>query len=645
MLGLGSVFASRRFQSSVASLRLLLPYLARYRARYAAGLAAVTVTATLSLLAPWVLQRAIDDLGGGVTTAKLAFYGLALLGLAVAGGASRFLMRQIVIGVSRRVECDVRDDFVGHLARLPLRFFQARRTGDLMSRAMNDLEAVRLMIGISVIDACNTVIVFVVAVLLMVSIDARLTLIALAPLPFVSLSVKLFGAALYRRAQRVQAQLADVTAVTQEGLGAVRLVRAYGQEQTQIDRFAEATRQYFARNRSLIRLQSVFYATMTFCLGLGALLVLWVGSGAVISGKITLGQFVAFGAYQVMLGIPMVAFGSLTNTVQRGIASWKRMVEVFEQEEARAGEEAGSPRPAGSPWPANGRVRGEVEFRHLTFTYPGTSHPVLHDVSFRAAPGQVVALVGATGSGKSTVLNLLPRLHEPPPGTVFLDGVDVRDLPLDALRGAIGFVPQEVFLFADTLAENIALALPAGYERRRWARTEAVREEPPRRPDVLSGGVDLRGAGAFHVAPGLPEAIRHAAAVARLDADLPALPQGFDTPLGERGMNLSGGQRQRTALARALILAPAVLVLDDALSAVDTKTEEEILDGLRDEMRRRTSLIVSNRIATVRDADLILVFDRGRIVERGRHGDLVARGGAYAELYRKQLLRDALAAS
>jgi ATP-binding cassette subfamily B protein len=622
-----------------------VPYLRRYRSRYLFGLSAVAVTAALSLFAPWVLQRAIDDLGRGVTGAKLGLYGVCLLALAVAGGATRFLMRRVIIGVSRHVECDIRDDFAGHLSRLPLAYFQQRRTGDLMSRAMNDLEAVRLMIGISVIDAFNTLIVFVVAIALMISIDLRLTILALLPLPFVSISVKLFGASIYRRFQRVQAQLAEVTSVTQESLGAVRLVRAYGQEASELDRFAGATRQYFARNRSLIRLQSVFYATMTFCLGVGAVLVLWVGSGDVVRGRMTLGQFVAFGAYQVMLGIPMIAFGSLTNTVQRGIASWRRIAEVFDVEEARAGEAALRLVPVRSEAEAAALPAGFVEFRHLTFTYPGAAHPALRDVSFRAEPGTVVALVGATGSGKSTLLQLLPRLHEPPRGTVFLDGVDVRDLQLDVLRSAIGFVPQEPFLFADTLAENIAFAPPAGYERRRWPRPQVVREEPPARSDVLHGGVDLRGTGSLHITPTAGDAVRRAAAIARLDQDLPDLPQGFDTPLGERGMNLSGGQRQRTALARALMVNPAVLVLDDPLSAVDTKTEEEILDGLRAEMRRRTSLIVSNRIATVRTADLILVLDAGRIVERGRHDELVARSGAYAGLYRKQLLQDALAAS
>jgi ATP-binding cassette, subfamily B, multidrug efflux pump len=626
----------------VETLRQLAPFLHPYRWRYALGLCAVALTAGLSLLAPWILQRAIDDLGRAVTTAKLAAYGLALLGLALVGGTSRFAMRRIIIGISRHVECDIRDAFAGHLARLPLAFYQQRRTGDLMSRAMSDLEAVRLMIGISVIDAFNTIIVFVVAVALMLSIDARLTLVALAPLPLVSVSVKLFGAAIYRRFQAVQAQLAEVTAVTQEGLSAIRLIRAYGQEGTQLGRFGDATRLYFARNRSLIRLQAVFYATMTLLLGAGALLVLWLGSIAVVGGRMTLGQFVAFGAYQVMLGIPMIAFGSVTNTVQRGIASWRRMLEVFDAPEARRGPGPHEVRrAAGSGDLAPGRVG--IEFRHLTFSYPGCSSPALHDVSFRVEPGETVALVGPTGSGKSTLLSLLPRLHEPPPGTVFADGADVRSLPLDELRAAIGFVPQEPFLFADTLVENIALASPTGYERRRWARNEAMREDPARGVDLLSGGVDLRGTGTIHLGLGVGEAVRRAAAISRLDADVPDLPQGYDTPLGERGLNLSGGQRQRTALARALVIDPAILVLDDALSAVDAKTEEEILQGLEREMHGRTSIIVSHRLATVRAADLILVFDEGRIVERGRHDELLRRGGRYAELHRKQALQEALA--
>lgn len=617
----------------------LLPYLSRYRRAYAIGFLSVIVTATLALLAPRVLQHAIDDLGRSITHRKLAFYAGLLVGLAVVGGAARFLMRRVVIGASRHFEADVRDDFFAHLTRLPLGYFRARRTGDLITRAMNDLEAVRLMIGISVIDAANTAVVFAVAVVLMLAIDPRLTLAALAPLPFVSLGVRRFGRAIHARFVQVQAALSEVASLTQEGLSSVRLVRAYGQEEVQVERFAQATRQYFARNRALIRLQSAFYATMTFCLGAGALLVLWLGSERVVRGEMTLGQFVAFTAYQAMLGVPMVAIGSLTNTVQRGMTSWKRMLEVFDEPEVERGETDAADADAGrADAPRDHRRRMSVEVRHLTYGYePGL--PVLRDVSFRVGPGETLALVGPTGSGKSTLLHLLPRLLEPPPGTVFVDGADVRDVPLGVLRRLVGFVPQEPFLFAETLAANIAFAPPAaedaGGERER-------REEPPPALELLSGGFDLRGTGTFHLGPPVTDAMRRATAIARLDPDLAALPHGYETPLEERGLNLSGGQRQRTALARALVLEPSILVLDDALSAVDTKTESEILSGLREGSASRVTLVAASRLSTVRDADRILLMDEGRIVEQGTHDELVALDGHYATLYRRQLLRESL---
>ncbi len=606
----------------------LAAYLRRYRGAYIRGLLAVAVTSAFALLAPWVLQHAIDDLGREVTGAKLAFYGGLLLVLSVVGGWFRFFMRHTIIGASRDLEYDVRNDFFAHLQRLPLAYFQTRRTGDLMSRAINDLEAVRLMVGISVVDAANTGIIFVVAVALMLTIDRRLTLVALAPLPFVSLSVRYFGRAMYSRFQAIQAELSEMTALAQETLTGVKVVKAYGQEEAQIGRFRAASRAYFHRNRSLIRLQSIFYATMVLCLGIGSVLVLWLGSRDVIHGNISLGQFVAFSAYQVMLSLPMIAFGSVTNTVQRGIAAWKRMVEVFDVPPAVDGQERAG---------FGAAVRGEIEVRNLSFAFDGTR--VLDEVSFRLPAGHKLAIVGPTGSGKSTLLSLLPRLHEPPRGTVFLDGVDVRDMPLELLRGAIGFVPQEAFLFSDTIAENIALAPPAG------PRDEATEPDRERAADILSDGVDLRGAGSPYASLDYMQAVRRASAIARLDQEVAGFPQGYDTPLGERGVTLSGGQRQRTALARAVMVDAPILVLDDALSAVDARTEEEILGELRGAMAGRTAIVVSNRVSTVRDADLILVLDGGRIVERGRHRDLVARRGLYAEMYRKQLLQDALAAS
>ncbi len=606
----------------------LAGYLRRYRGAYVRGLLAVGVTSAFALFAPWVLQHAIDDLGREVTAAKLAFYGALLIALAVVGGWFRFSMRHTIIGASRDIEYDVRNDFFAHLQRLPLAYFQTRRTGDLMSRAINDLESVRLMVGISVVDAANTGLIFIVAIVLMLAIDRRLTLVALAPLPFVSLSVRYFGRAMYSRFQQIQAELSEMTALAQETLTGVKVIKAYGQEDAQIDRFRAATRAYFYRNRSLIRIQSIFYATMVLCLGMGSVLVLWLGSRDVIRGHMSLGQFVAFNAYQVMLSLPMIAFGSVTNTVQRGIASWKRMVEVFDVPPAVDGE----------PQAGLGvAVRGEIEVRNLSFAFDGKR--VLEEVSFHVPAGRKAAIVGPTGSGKSTLLSLLPRLHDPPRGSIFLDGVDVRDIPLDLLRGAIGFVPQEPFLFSDTIAENIALAPGAG------GRDEVDDPDRERTADILSGGVDLRGAGSPYASPDSMQAVRRASAIARLDQEVAGFPQGYDTPLGERGVTLSGGQRQRTALARAVIVDAPILVLDDALSAVDARTEEEILAELQNVTAGRTALIVSNRVSTVRDADLILVLDGGRIAERGRHAELVARRGLYADLYRKQLLQDALAAS
>ncbi|HSC27595.1 MAG TPA: ABC transporter ATP-binding protein, partial [Vicinamibacterales bacterium] len=497
---------------------------------------------------------------------------------------------------------DVRNDFLARLQQMPLGYYQARRTGDLMSRATNDLNAVRMMIGPAVMYSANTILVFVVAIILMLSIDARLTLLALLPLPLVSVSVRYFGRAIHTRFEAIQAQLSDLSAVVQEALAGVRVVRAYRQEAHEIERFRSANEEYVRRNRRLIRLQGLFYPSLTLFLGFGALLVLWLGSREVIRGRISLGEFVAFNAYLVMLSWPMIAFGWVTNILQRGMASWKRMLEVLDAVPDISDRTATA---AGNAL----RIEGSIEIRHLTFSYPGTDRRVLDDISLRIEAGQTVAIVGATGSGKSTLIGLLPRLHEPPPGTVLIDGVDVREIPLAKLRAAIGFVPQEPFLFSDTLASNITFG--------------------------ARGEEDLAAAGALEAA----------ASIARLDKDVEAFPKGYGTMLGERGITLSGGQKQRTALARALYVDPRILVLDDALSAVDTYTEEEILGRLRGVMRQRTSIIVSHRVSTVRHADEIVVFDQGRIAERGRHERLVARGGLYAALYRKQLLEEELAAS
>jgi ATP-binding cassette subfamily B multidrug efflux pump len=620
----------------VSPLRRLLGYVVPYRRDFLLGLTCVLINRGIALAAPMVLGFAIDDLTRGVTRQKLAFYGALLLATGLGSGVFMFLTRRILVGASRHIEYDLRNDFFAHLQKLPLAYFQQHRTGDLMSRATNDLNAVRMMIGPAIMYSASTGLVFVVALTLMVSIDARLTLLSLIPLPFVSLSVKYFGSAIHKRFEQIQAQLSDVSAITQEALSGVRVVRAYRQEAAELERFRTANLEYLRRNRRLIALQGLFFPSMSFFLGLGAMLVLWLGSREVIRGRITLGEFVAFNSYLTMLAWPMIAFGWVTNMLQRGMASWKRMLEVFAivpaiRDEPANRADGGTQSSqshvfradsAGSAFDRRS-IRGEIELRDLVFSYDGT--PVLNRVSARIAAGETVAFVGLTGSGKSTLINLLARVHDPPAGTVFIDGIDVREIPLKVLRGAIGFVPQEPFLFSDTLADNVAFGLDA--------------LEGPGGPGEAGGA---GGAGEMATRT---EKIRAAAAIARLDKDVADFPKGYDTMVGERGITLSGGQKQRTAIARAVVIDPRILILDDALSAVDTYTEEEILSRLRGVMRQRTSIIVSHRISTVRDADQIFVLDQGHIVERGTHDQLIRLGGVYAELHKKQLLEEELAAS
>jgi|ETNmetMinimDraft_28_1059901.scaffolds.fasta_scaffold15007_1 ATP-binding cassette subfamily B protein len=587
-------------------LQRLIPYVLRYRLRLTLGLACVFGTASVSLLSPLVLKYAIDDLSAMVTRVKLAQYAALLLGIAVTGGCFRFLSRRVIVGVSREIEYDLRNDFYAHLQRLSVSYFQSVRTGDIMSRATNDLSAVRMMVGPAIMYSVSTLIVFVVAIVMMLSIDMRLTLIALVPLPLVTLSVKFFGAAIHRRFELIQAQLSEISAIVQESLSGVRVIRAYGQERAEINRFAQANQEYLNRNRGLIILQGLFSPSLSLFLGLSALLVLWLGSRSVVLERISVGELVAFNAYLIMLSWPVIAFGWITNMLQRGMASWKRMLPILDTvPEIADTEQTTNPEQVES-------IQGRLEFRHLTFAYgDGDGSPVLRDVSLRIDPGQTVALVGATGSGKSTLLNLIPRLYDPPPGTVFIDDVDVRELPLASLRGAIGFVPQEPFLFSDTIAENIAF-----------------------------GSFDKTTDKAFDQI-----AVQRMAAVANLDTDIKEFSNEYQTIVGERGITLSGGQKQRTAIARALMVDPRIIILDDALSAVDTYTEERILSQLNTELRDRTALIVSHRISTVRQADLIVVLQNGSVVERGSHDELLAYGGVYADLHRKQLLEDELATS
>lgn len=577
--------------------RRLLAYLRRYRGPLFAGFLCICGTTGLSLAGPWVLKLAIDDLAAGVTAQRIGGYAAVMLALTAVAGVFRFFQRRLIVGVSRDVEYDIRNDFFAALQRFDPGYFQRHRTGDLMSRATSDLGAVRMMVGPAVMYLSNTILTFVAVITLMLSLNRRLTLLALIPLPPLSLLVYLIGNVIHRRFERIQEQLSTISAVAQEALSGVRVVRAYGREAHEVRRFQDANDEYVRRNRALIRIQGVFFPIMGLLMGFGVLIVLWLGSRDVIAGRMSVGELVAFNTYLLMLSWPMIAFGWVSNLLQRGSASWVRMLEVLDAPPGITDD-------AVTDAHRDVAITGALEFRHLTFSYG--DHRVLEDVSAVLPAGSTTAIVGATGSGKSTVLHLIARLLDPPPGTVFVDGQDIRTLPLATLRRAIGFVSQEPFLFSATIAENIAFGLPAGVDR-------AVLER--------------------------------AAAIARLDTDLATFPQGLDTTVGERGITLSGGQKQRTAIARAIAVDPTILLLDDALSAVDTSTEQEILDGLRAVMRQRTSIIVSHRVSTVRPADQILVLDHGRIAERGTHASLLAQGGLYAALARQQQFEEELAAS
>jgi ATP-binding cassette subfamily B protein len=578
----------------VKDLAFLNPYFRRYWTKLTSGIGSIFLATMVGLLTPLLVGWAVDALRDEVSPQLLLTYGALVVGVAIVRGVFTFAQRMILVSMSRDIERDLRNLYYNHLQRLEPRFYQEQYTGDLMARGTNDLGAVRQLCGPAIMYSSNTVFTALGALVLMARIHVPLTLVALATMPLVALATKVVGAKIHVLFTAVQENFSTLSTRVQENLAGVRVVRAYAQERGEEERFDTVNSQAVARNRDLILWDSLFRPLLQLLVGFGFVAVLYYGGVLVLDGAITVGDFVAFNLFLTRLIWPMIAIGWVINLIQRGTASLGRMRQVLDREPKIVD-------PADPIRPDAGLV-GDVAVTDLTFAYPGTNVAVLREVSFQAPAGSTVAIVGRTGSGKSTLLAMLPRLVDPPPGTVRIDGIPVERLPLDELRQAIGMVPQESFLFSATVRDNIAFG----------------------RPDATD------------------DEIREAARRAGLSTDLEGFPQGLDTMVGERGITLSGGQKQRVSLARALVREPRVLILDDALSAVDTHTEETILRNLDEVFVGRTVFLISHRVSTVQNADLILVLEGGEVAERGTHDELLAHGGLYAELALRQELEEEL---
>lgn len=631
-----------RLPSGWHELKALVPYVLRYKRLVGVGFFTLAVMGIVGALPQLVIGVIMDCLRGSPVplstltgTARtllrpvfafyepksghaLAFFCAIIVVAMVVKGIFSYWTRWILIGMSRDIEYDLRNDVLARLLALDPEFYARNRTGDLMSRATNDLNAVRMVLGPGIMYTAVTLMTMVLAIFFMVRLSASLTMWVLIPVPFVAVAVRYFGQIIHRLSEQIQAALGVLSTRAQENLTGIRVVRAYAQEQAEIDAFDEANKFYVGRNIKLISSWSLFFPALSVLIGSTVVILIAMGGPKAIDGRLTLGTFSSFYMFLTQLTFPMIAIGYVTNIFQRGAASMGRLNYILNaQPNIQDGSVATLPAADsnGQSTAADGKqaalaatssIRGDIEFRHLSFTYPagsnGAGATVLHDINLHVPAGATLAIVGPTGSGKSTLASLIGRLWDAPPGTLLIDGEPIDRYPLAELRRAIGYVPQDTFLFSDTIRGNIA----------------------------------------FGVSEAAEEHVYEAAEVAGISGEIQGFPHGFDTVVGERGITLSGGQKQRTSIARAILRQPKILVLDDALSSVDTETEERILRQLRGVMSRRTTILISHRISTVRTAHQIIVMREGRIIERGSHDELLALGGYYADLYQKQLLEEEL---
>jgi ATP-binding cassette subfamily B multidrug efflux pump len=617
-------------------LRKFFQYFRPYKWAIIGGIACILLSMAFGLLIPYLVGKAVDDLGAGVTWDKVIYYPLVVLTANFCSGIFLFLQRRLLINTSRHIEFDMRRDFYASLVDQPLEYFQNTRVGDLMARATNDLGAIRQIVGPMILYSFQAIFALAITLPILFNISVKLTLLMLIPLPLVSLTVKYLGEQIHKRFEKIQEFFSDITARAQENLTGVRVVRAYAQEEAEIEQFQVLNREYAEKNLQLVKFAALMRPMMFFFIGLGFVIIVAVGVPMAVRGEITAGNFTSFILYLQRMIWYLIALGYVVNLYQRGTASLKRFNAILETEPTITDEPEAREQPP---------IKGAIEFRDLTFAYNGT--PVLKDIDLTIEPGKTVAFVGKTGSGKSTLVGLIPRLLDAPEGSLLIDGIPIRHFHLEQLRRAIGFVPQETFLFSDTLGANIAMGVDLSPQRRGDAEPDTEARTLVRAgvgPEIASTSVNNISSSASRRLGGVIT-VEKAAEVAVLADDIREFPGKYEQLVGERGITLSGGQKQRTAIARAVMRDPRILILDDSLSAVDTYTEEKILHNLRDVREGRTTLIVSHRVSTIRDADLICVVHDGRIIERGTHDELLALDGDYADLYERQLLEEEIEAT